>query len=403
MSSTKTDLADRLGDMSLSQDKSRRSGGKSKKSEDSECLYSAERVIGNGSFGVVYQASVNLSGETVAIKKVLQDRRYKNRELQIMRMVSHPNIVSVRDCFYSRGDKRHEIYLNLVMEYIPETIYQTVRNHSRAKQQIAMMYIRVYVYQMCRALAYVHSLGICHRDIKPQNLLLDPRSHVVKLCDFGSAKILVKGEGNVSYICSRYYRAPELIFEATDYTLAIDTWSLGCVFAELLIGTPLFQGSSGVDQLVEMIKILGAPSRAEILAMNHSYTQFKFPQVEPHPWSKVFGHKAPADAIDLISKLLLYKPDERLHPFDALAHPFFHELRKPGAKLPNGKPLPPLFNFTAEELSLADEFGIRDVIVPKHEADSSNASPPESGAASSSNNDAGSSSPRAQSEAEAQS
>lgn len=396
MSSTKQDLADRLGDMSLSHEKSRR---KSKKSEDSECLYSAERVIGNGSFGVVYQASVNSTGETVAIKKVLQDRRYKNRELQIMRMVSHPNIVSVRDCFYSRGDKRHEIYLNLVMEYIPETIYQTVRNHSRAKQQIAMMYIRVYVYQMCRALAYVHSLGICHRDIKPQNLLLDPRTHVVKLCDFGSAKILQKGEGNVSYICSRYYRAPELIFEATDYTLAIDTWSLGCVFAELLIGTPLFQGSSGVDQLVEMIKILGAPTRAEILAMNHSYTQFKFPQVEPHPWSKVFGQKAPADAIDLISKLLLYKPDDRLHPFEALSHPFFDELRKPGAKLPNGKPLPPLFNFTSEELSLADEFGIRDTIVPQHESEPPSVSPPETGSGKA----ASSSSPRAHAEAEAQS
>jgi len=379
MSSTKHDLADRLGDMSLSQDKSRR---KSKKVNDeaSECLYSAERVIGNGSFGVVYQASVNLTGETVAIKKVLQDRRYKNRELQIMRMVSHPNIVSVRDCFYSRGEKRTEIYLNLVMEYIPETIYQTVRNHSRAKQQIAMTYIRVYVYQMCRALAYVHSLGICHRDIKPQNLLLDPRTHVVKLCDFGSAKILVKGEGNVSYICSRYYRAPELIFEATDYTLAIDTWSLGCVFAELLIGTPLFQGSSGVDQLVEMIKILGAPTRAEILAMNHSYTQFKFPQVEAHPWSKVFGHKAPADAIDLISKFLLYKPEERVHPFEAIAHPFFDELRKPGAKLPNGKAFPSLFNFTDLELQLADEFGIRDTIIPKFTSQAAAESSPASSA-----------------------
>lgn len=384
MSNTNHDLADKLSDMSLNPlnpDKSRR---KSKKSaEESECLYSAERVIGNGSFGVVYQASVNLTGETVAIKKVLQDRRYKNRELQIMRMVSHPNIVSVRDCFYSRGEKRHEIYLNLVMEYIPETIYQTVRNHSRAKQQIAMTYIRVYVYQMCRALAYVHSLGICHRDIKPQNLLLDPRTHVVKLCDFGSAKILQKAEANVSYICSRYYRAPELIFEATDYTLAIDTWSLGCVFAELLIGTPLFQGSSGVDQLVEMIKILGAPTRAEILAMNHSYTQFKFPQVEAHPWGKVFGRKAPADAIDLISKFLLYKPEERMHPFEAIAHPFFDELRKSGAKLPNGKAFPPLFNFTDQELTLADEFGIRDTIIPKHELEPPQVSPPNAGDTSS--------------------
>ena len=98
--------------------------------------------------------------------------------------------------------------------------------------------------------------GICHRDIKPQNLLLDPESGILKLCDFGSAKHLVRGEPNVSYICSRYYRAPELIFGATDYTTNIDVWSAGCVFAELMLGQPIFPGDSGVDQLVEIIKVI---------------------------------------------------------------------------------------------------------------------------------------------------
>ena len=77
---------------------------------------------------------------------------------------------------------------------------------------------------------------------------------MLKLCDFGSAKILVRGEPNVSYICSRYYRAPELIFGASDYTLAIDVWSSGCVMAEMLLGEPIFAGESGIDQLVEIIK-----------------------------------------------------------------------------------------------------------------------------------------------------
>ena len=114
---------------------------------------------------------------------------------------------------------------------------------------------QLYTYQLCRSLAYIHSLGVCHRDIKPQNLLVHPETHLLKLCDFGSAKILVKGEPNVSYICSRYYRAPELIFGATDYTCCIDVWSVGCVLAELLLGVPLFPGESGVDQLVEIIKV----------------------------------------------------------------------------------------------------------------------------------------------------
>lgn len=89
------------------------------------------------------------------------------------------------------------------------------------KTTMPILEVKLYIYQLFRALAYIHSQGICHRDIKPQNLLLDPTSGILKLCDFGSAKILVENEPNVSYICSRYYRAPELIFGATNYTTKI--------------------------------------------------------------------------------------------------------------------------------------------------------------------------------------
>jgi len=92
---------------------------------------------------------------------------------------------------------------------------------SKSKQTIPISFIKLYMYQLFRSLAYIHALGICHRDIKPQNLLLDPETGVLKLCDFGSAKHLVKAEPNVSYICSRYYRAPELIFGTIDYTTKI--------------------------------------------------------------------------------------------------------------------------------------------------------------------------------------
>jgi len=321
--------------------------------------YSAERVIGNGSFGIVYQAIVNETKETVAIKKVLQDRRYKNRELKIMQIVNHhPNVVTMMDCFFSQGSKSRDVYLNIVMEYIPETVYQTIRSHARASQCIPFPYIKCYSYQICRAVAYVHSLGICHRDIKPQNLLLHPDTHTVKLCDFGSAKMLKKGLSNVAYICSRYYRAPELIFESAYYTCAIDIWSLGCVIGELFLGTPLFQGGSGVDQLVEIIKVLGAPSRGDILAMNPNYTQFMFPYVKPMPWKDVFegvtfnNTPIPKSALDLIKNMLLFRPLERIDPLDALGHDFFASLRTSNAKLPNGRSLPPLFNFSDEEKAL---------------------------------------------------
>ncbi|KAH0927820.1 hypothetical protein HID58_020076 [Brassica napus] len=312
--------------------------------------YMAERVVGHGSFGVVFQAKCLETGETVAIKKVLQDRRYKNRELQTMRLLDHPNVVSLKHCFFSTTEK-DELYLNLVLEYVPETVHRVIKHYNKLNQRMPIVYVKLYTYQIFRSLCYIHRcIGVCHRDIKPQNLLVNPHTHQVKLCDFGSAKVLVKGEPNISYICSRYYRAPELIFGATEYTTAIDVWSAGCVMAELLLGQPLFPGESGVDQLVEIIKVLGTPTREEIKCMNPNYTEFKFPQIKAHPWHKIFHKRMPPEAVDLVSRLLQYSPSLRCGALDALIHPFFDELRDPNARLPNGRFFPPLFNFKPHEL-----------------------------------------------------
>ncbi|XP_066470734.1 glycogen synthase kinase-3 beta isoform X1 [Tiliqua scincoides] len=381
-----------------------------------EVSYTDTKVIGNGSFGVVYQAKLCDSGELVAIKKVLQDKRFKNRELQIMRKLDHCNIVRLRYFFYSSGEKKDEVYLNLVLDYVPETVYRVARHYSRAKQTLPMIFVKLYMYQLFRSLAYIHSFGICHRDIKPQNLLLDPDTAVLKLCDFGSAKQLVRGEPNVSYICSRYYRAPELIFGATDYTSSIDVWSAGCVLAELLLGQPIFPGDSGVDQLVEIIKVLGTPTREQIREMNPNYTEFKFPQIKAHPWTKdssgtghftsgvrqpcgaaiwitvavqrllpfyfpvenlfyeVFRPRTPPEAIALCSRLLEYTPTARLTPLEACAHSFFDELRDPNIKLPNGREKPALFNFTTQELS--SNPSLASTLIPAHARNQAAASTP---------------------------
>ncbi|GFO16094.1 glycogen synthase kinase 3-beta [Plakobranchus ocellatus] len=329
-----------------------------------EVSYTDAKVIGNGSFGVVYQAKLTETNELVAIKKVLQDKRFKNRELQIMRKLEHQNIVKLKYFFYSSGEKKDEVFLNLVLEFVPETVYRVARHYSKSKQTIPILYIKLYMYQLFRSLAYIHSQGVCHRDIKPQNLLLDPETGVLKLCDFGSAKVLVRGEPNVSYICSRYYRAPELIFGATDYTCQIDVWSAGCVLAELLLGQPIFPGDSGVDQLVEIIKVLGTPTREQIREMNPNYSEFKFPQIKAHPWSKVFRPRTPPEAILLVSRLLEYTPSGRITPLEACSHAFFDELREPGTRLPNGRDLPPLFNFTQTELAIAPT--LNSSLIPGH-------------------------------------
>jgi serine/threonine protein kinase len=319
-----------------------------------EVKYSNVKVVGNGSFGVVYVAQLAESngGETVAIKKVLQDKRYKNRELQIMRKLDHQNVVSLKYFFFLSNEGKDDLYLNLILEYVPDTVYRVARQYSRQRQPIPTIYIRLYTYQMFRALAYIHHIGVCHRDVKPQNLLIDPESGVLKLCDFGSAKFLLPGEPNVAYICSRFYRAPELIFGSTNYTNAIDVWSGGTVLAELMLGHPIFPGGDGVDQLVEIIKLLGTPTKEQIQQMNPHYREFRFPSIRAHPWSRVFRLQTPSEAIDLVSKILEYNPAGRLTPFQCMAHPFFDELRNKDAKLPNGKALPPVTNFTSLELSI---------------------------------------------------
>jgi len=254
--------------------------------------------------------------------------------------------------------------LNLVLEFVPETMYRACRNYTKAKQHMPIVCVRLYMYQLFRSLAYIHAMGICHRDIKPQNLLLDPVSGVLKLCDFGSAKMLIPGEPNVAYICSRYYRAPELIFGSTNYTTSIDIWSAGCVMAEMLLGQPLFPGESGIDQLVEIIKVLGTPTREQIRTMNPNYMEHRFPQIKPHPFSKVFRARTPADAIEIITKLLQYTPTSRSTSLEAMCDEFFDELRDSKTTLPDGRPLPALFNFTTAELQVRPDLVKR--LVPSH-------------------------------------
>lgn len=338
--------------------------------ETVDLSYTQCRVVGNGSFGVVFQTKLLPSNEDAAIKRVLQDRRFKNRELEIMRKVHHPNIVGLKAFFHSTAE-RDEVYLNLVLEYMPGTVASELRWFSRARRPMPDLEIKLLTYQMFRSLAYIHGLGICHRDIKPCNLLCDPRTGTLKLCDFGSAKVLVAGEPNVAYICSRFYRAPELIFGAVNYTTKIDVWSACCVMAELILGQPLFPGSNGIDQLVEIIKVLGTPTREQIWVMNSAHNNdHRFPQIRPHPLNRVF-RRADQQAIALLGDMLEYSPEKRPSSIQVMAHPYFDELRDPNTKLPNyqepeqpDRELPPLFDFSEIELSLSPD--LNKTLIPEH-------------------------------------
>jgi len=327
--------------------------------------YTIEKVIGEGAFGTVYLIYSLETGERVALKKICEDTRYKSRELETLQAIHHPNCLTLLHHFVSESQSTKMLYLNLVTEYVPETLSSVERQYLSIGQTIPTLLVKMISYQLLRALAYLHAKKICHRDIKPANVLLHPSTCQLKLCDFGSAKFIKNSEPSISYITSRPYRAPELILGATKYDGSIDIWSAGCVIAEMLLGQPLFNGENNAEQLLAIIHILGSPSHAQLVAMNPQCAQFDLPSLPALPWKNAFRSSTDPNGVDLVSKLCVFHPQGRLRGYTSLLHPFFDELRSPDFSLPNGKESPSFFEFTHEEIGFIG-FDLLKQLVPQH-------------------------------------
>jgi len=299
------------------------------KLSEKDLKFDKKESIGAGAFGEVFLAKIISTNERVAVKKVFQDKRYKNRELSIMQELNHPNLVYLKSFYYtdSPNHNKDEYFLNAVMEYVPKTLSNLISHNRNHDEKFPDILLKLYSYQMLKAIGYLQSLGICHRDI-------------------------IKDEPNIAYICSRFFRPPELVLGCTSYSTQVDVWSVGCVIAELCLNRPIFPGKSAKEQIHEIMKILGTPTKEQLINMNGKYKEINAPKIEARQWSSVFKNKNNDPLyIDLVSKLLVYEPERRLTPYKALCHPYFDDLRDSDTKLPNGKPLPShLFKFQQCEI-----------------------------------------------------
>ncbi|OHS92761.1 CMGC family protein kinase [Tritrichomonas foetus] len=305
--------------------------------------YHPLKVIGKGAYGVVFTARDQV-GDLVAIKKVRENPMYKNREVEIMEMIKNlPNVVTIKNHYRTSLKNQNDIFQHIVMDYMPNNLHDFVFAYRKQKKYPPMLYVKLFSYQMFQGLDFLHKYKIVHRDIKPQNLLINEETGDLKICDFGSAKRLVSDEKNVSYIQSRYYRAPELIYDCQYYTTAIDIWSAGCVIAEMLLaGQPIFMSDSSTGQLFEIAKILGNPTEKELMTFKHNVI-IRMPDVEnPIGLKKVLPENTPKEALDLLNKIFTYCPSKRPTARDCMESEFFDEIFDDEERLNNGRKLPQL-------------------------------------------------------------
>eukprot|EP01111_Echinosteliopsis_oligospora_P007701 TRINITY_DN22970_c0_g1_i1.p1 TRINITY_DN22970_c0_g1~~TRINITY_DN22970_c0_g1_i1.p1 ORF type:complete len:240 (-),score=2.42 TRINITY_DN22970_c0_g1_i1:609-1328(-) len=228
--------------------------------------YQVIRQIGQGTFGRVYEA-LDHHQRRVAIKRVEKMSHFVSREVEILQTIQHDNCIKLLDVFLSCPDGSDRKWQNIVLEFCPFTLSSYMKTQSPSHMMIKSLF-----YQLCLGLHHLHSRNISHRDLTPNNILITAKNKL-KIADFGSAKTLDDNHVSMSYICSRYYRAPELLMGCSTYTTKIDVWSVGCIFGEMLLGKPIFPGTDTQDQFVKIVLILGSPTLSDLWAMRNNYDQ----------------------------------------------------------------------------------------------------------------------------------
>nr|CAD7256392.1 unnamed protein product [Timema shepardi] len=279
--------------------------------------------IGEGSYGMVFKCRNRDTGQIVAIKKFVESeddpliRKIALREIRLLKNLKHPNLVNLLEVF------RRKRKLHLVFEFCDHTVLSELEKFPQGCPDLLTKQI---TWQTLQGVAYCHQHNCIHRDVKPENILLTAHG-VVKLCDFGFARMLSPGENYTDYVATRWYRAPELLVGDTLYGPPVDVWAVGCVFAELVQGQALWPGKSDVDQLYLIRKSLGdlTPRHMNIFKTNEFFFGVMLPQpdtMEPLE-TKLPRHVNHPHVLDFLKKCLDKDPAKRWSCEQLLRHPYF--------------------------------------------------------------------------------
>ncbi|XP_022654772.1 mitogen-activated protein kinase HOG1-like [Varroa jacobsoni] len=319
-------------------------------------IYRYRKYIAQGSFGSVSRI-LTFQRQRLALKEINHSKA-KLLEVKIMTQLNHENLISIAyHCNKKMGGNRYRTYI--FMEYMPKTVHALINETADTNGKLDEVTCAIIVYQILRGLAYMHRRDIAHRDIKPRNVLLHAGKMKVKLCDFGAAQKITDAAERITYVCSRWYRAPELLLRNKNYDCKVDLWSVGCVLGEMLLLRPLFVGSDTVDQLAAIRDVIGAPTEEELIAMQPTCQYNLYPKPKRRHVCSAFDATVAQSILDLLDSLLQYDSAKRPSPWTALAEPVFDTLRTKD----NVTTYPHLFNFTQEELEYNPDINKKLVIV----------------------------------------
>lgn len=299
--------------------------------------YQRQEKVGEGTYGVVYKAKDKITGEIVALKKTRLESEDEGvpstaiREISLLRDLKHANVVDLKDVIHSNQK------LYLVFEFLDKDLKKYMDSLGKP---LKPMLVKSYMFQLLQGIAFCHRRRILHRDLKPQNLLID-RQGTLKLADFGLARAFgVPIRTYTHEVVTLWYRSPEILLGGRQYATAVDIWSIGCIFAEMVTRTPLFPGDSEIDELFKIFRVLGTPTEETWPGVS-AFRDFKatFPKWAPTDVSKLLPTLEP-NGIDLLNKMLIYEPGKRISAVEALKHPYFDELKQLKAQLKNsGNPV----------------------------------------------------------------